>query len=333
MALTADLRTHEDFPVRGWELALYIVVTVIGIFGNGLVLAVLRRNKQMRESAFGVYIGSLAIADVAVCSLCIPVYITSTSAFEDHPDGMAGDIMCKLWTGYFALFYFAVISVYTLVAISLERYLAICHPLKAKIRSTPRRAKKIIIIIWIFSFVPNFALIAGLKSTDPLHASFGAHCTGIIFPKNEIIWKFFYVAVFVMQYVIPITCMVVCFLKIKKALHINKLKALTCETAHVQAGQLAMIETRRKTIRTVVVMIVSYFACWSLNQALYFCLNLGFGVAWNGALMQISVIFCFCSSCINPIIYVCRSQQFRDGFREILCPNARRRQDYISFIC
>ena len=312
----ADLRSHAAFPVRAWELLAYIIITVMGIAGNSLVLGVLKQNREMRQSAFGVYIGSLAIADIFVSTLCIPVYITSTSDFKEHPSGQSGDIMCKLWTSYFALFYFAVVSVYTLVALSIERYYAICHPMKAKVKLTPSRAKKIVCIIWICSFIPNFALIAGMKSTGSNSGSIGAHCTAIAF-KNEAIWTTFYITVLAMQYIIPIFCMIICYVKIRKALHVSKLKALT-GTPSAQLGQLAIIRTRRKTVRTIIIMIIAYFSCWSLNQVMYFLLSLGYGSPWNGGIMQLSVILCFLSSCINPIIYPIRSQQFRDGFARII---------------
>ena len=312
----ANLKSREDFPVRAWELVAYIVITVLGITGNSLVLGVLKQNKQMRESAFGVYIGSLAVADILVCILCLPVYVTSTTAFKDHPTGLSGDILCKLWTGYFALFYFAVISVYTLVALSLERYYAVCHPVKAKVKSTPSRAKKAVVVIWICSLIPNFALIAGLKSSSKNSGSFGAHCTVIDF-KDKTVWTMFYVTVFTMQYIIPICCMVVCYAKIRKILSTTKIRAVT-SSPNAELGQLSVIRRRRKTVRTIMIMIVAYFACWSLNQALYFLLNLGYGLAWNGDLVQLSVVLCFFSSCINPIIYAARSQQFRDGFAKII---------------
>ena len=325
----ASLRSHETFPVRVWELFAYIIITVLGLTGNAMVLGVLKQNRKMRQSAFGVYIGSLAIADVLVCALCLPVYITSTSAFKGHPSGLSGDVLCKLWTGYFALFYFAVISVYTLVALSIERYYAICHPVKAKIKSTPSRAKKIVVVIWLCSFIPNFALVAGLESADPGTGSLGSHCTLIAF-ENPAVWKVFYVMVFTMQYIIPIFCMVLCFMKIKKVLNARKICALTSPIPNAQAGQLAMIRSRRKTVMTIMIMILAYFACWSLNQALYFLLNLGHGLPWNGDLVQLSVVLCFFSSCINPIIYALRTQQFREGFTNIIYCYKRRYS--VSFV-
>jgi cholecystokinin-like receptor len=43
------------------------------------------------------------------------------------------------------------VGVWTLVAISLERYFAICRPLKSRIWQTRSHAYKMIIAIWILS--------------------------------------------------------------------------------------------------------------------------------------------------------------------------------------
>ena len=324
--MKADLASHSEFSLRYWELSCYIIITLIGISGNCLVLIVLKRNEKIRDSAFGVYIGSLAVADIIVSALCVPVYVTSTSALRDHPTGVAGDILCKLWTGYFALFYFAVISVYTLVAISFERYLVICHPFKARSKSTPKRAMKIITFIWISSIIPNFALIAGLKSTKTGYGSLGAHCTIINFDDHFVVWNCFYVIVFTMQYVIPISCMIYFLMRIYKKLqlHIGDLQAHG-NTTRVQAARMSSIHKRKKSVQTVIAMILCYFGCWSLNQVLYFMVNLGFGYPWNENLTQVSVVLCCFSSCINPIIYAFRSQLFRKAFIELTCCLSKRK--------
>ena len=318
-----NLRTHDTFPVRAWELTVYIFIAVAGTIGNSLVIAVLRTNKNMGGTAFGTYIGSLAVADLLVCLLCVPIYLTSTSWYKDHPTGAAGDVMCKVFTGYNILFFFATVSVYTLVVLAHERYLAVCKPFQARIKSTQKRAFTTIGIIWVFSALLGILSIIGEKYSPEANASVGAHCTFSNAYNNDIAPKVVYCAVFSIQYIFPITYMIICFGRIRRCLHAKKLRALSCPTQHIQQGELQMIKIRRYSTRTVMIVIVSYFSCWSLNQVLYFCLNFGFltGINWNGNLMQTSVILCFFSSCINPFIYTLRSQDFRDGFAKILTPS------------
>ncbi len=319
--MDSNLQTSEEFPLRTWQLIFYSFISTTGIIGNTLILAVIRRDREMRSTAFGVYISSLAISDFLVTALCIPVYITSTSWFSKHPTGISGDIMCKLVTGYFVLFLFAVISTYTLVALSYERFLAICHVFQSRTTSTPKRAKIVVSLIWALAIIPNLPIIIGQKSSFPSAGSIGAHCTyylSYLSYEEKLYGKIVFTVVFTIQYLIPITSMVVCFLKIKRALKTKKEMALHSQAVHVQAGELAAIKARQKTVGTVRIMVTAYFSCWSLNQILYCMLNFDYGVPWNGNWMQLSVGLCFLSSCVNPIIYACRSKTFSRGFSEIL---------------
>lgn len=318
----SNLGTHDNFPIRVWELSLYIIIAVIGIVGNSLVMAVLKMNRNIGGTAFGTYIGALAVADLLVCIFCVPIYVTSTSWYKNHPTGTAGDVMCKIFTGYNILFFFATVSVYTLVVLAHERYLAICKPFQARMKSTRKRAIVTIVIIWLSSAALGALSITGEKYAPVANASVGAHCTFSNAYNNNITPKIVYCAVLIIQYVFPITYMVVCFVRIRNCLHAKKLIALRCSTPHIQKGELQMIKIRRYSIRTVMIVIVSYFMCWSVNQVLYTCLNFGLltGIKWNGTLMQSTVILCFFSSCINPFIYTLRSEDFRRGFARILVP-------------
>ena len=317
-----NLDTHVNFPLRAWELAWYIFIAATGTFGNFLVISVVKTDKAMGSTAFGIYIGSLAVADLLVCIVCVPLYLTSTSWYTDHPTGAAGDVMCKVFTGYNVLFLFATVSVYTLVVLTHERYYAICKPFQARTKLTRKRAFVNVGLIWLLAGLLRIRAIIGKKYAPESSASMGAHCTFLIAYENDITPKLFFGVVFLVQYVFPITYMVICFVRIRNCLDRKKLRALSCQTQHVQQGELRMNRIRRYSMKTVLIVIVSYFACWSMNQVIYFCLNFGLlnGIEWNGVLTQISVILCFFSSCINPVIYLFRSKDFRQGFARILLP-------------
>eukprot|EP00794_Sanderia_malayensis_P007807 gene7811-8653_t len=325
----SNLITHDVFPIRAWQLTLYILIATTGIFGNGLIFVVLRTNQSLRSSAFGTYIGALALADILVCILCVPIYLTSTSWFTAHPMGAAGDAMCKTLSGYNILFFFATVSVYTLVAMAHERRVAICNPFYARTASTPRRAKIVVGLIWFFSLLLGLLSIIGEKVSDPKHASVGAHCTFSNAYGSDIIPKVVYVLVFSIQYVFPISFMVICFAFIKRELKAKNLRALRHPTPHIQAGEIATIKLRRKSVNTVLIVIVLFFFCWSMNQVIYFCLNFGLiSIKWNGNVNQASVMLCFVSSCINPFVYAIRSKHFRDGFIDALSCKCLKRQRY-----
>ena len=82
---------------------------------------------------------NLAIADILYASFITPeviLMLTST-----HPEGMTGTILCKLLTGGNIAWIGAASSIVTLVAIAIERYYAVVHPLRNKGKLTERKLK------------------------------------------------------------------------------------------------------------------------------------------------------------------------------------------------
>ena len=74
---------------------------------------------------------NLAIADMTLATFFAPRYIF-VHTFT-HPDGMTGKVLCVLVTGGNLAWVGSGTSVFTLVAIAIERYHAVVNPLGAKI--------------------------------------------------------------------------------------------------------------------------------------------------------------------------------------------------------
>jgi hypothetical protein len=110
------------------------------------VIAVLALNRGMR-TATNFFLLNLAIADLCVALFCVyqnlSLYLSSNWAF--------GDLLCRMYHFIHALSYTA--SVYTLVVISVERYLAVVYPLLARRMLTINKLKITLIIVWLISAV------------------------------------------------------------------------------------------------------------------------------------------------------------------------------------
>uniref|UniRef100_A0A493SSL0 Mu-type opioid receptor n=1 Tax=Anas platyrhynchos platyrhynchos TaxID=8840 RepID=A0A493SSL0_ANAPP len=124
-------------------MALYSVVCVVGLFGNFLVMYVIVRYTKMK-TATNIYIFNLALAD-ALATSTLPFqsvnYLMGTWPF--------GTILCKIVISidYYNMF----TSIFTLCTMSVDRYVAVCHPVKALDFRTPRNAKIVNVCNWILS--------------------------------------------------------------------------------------------------------------------------------------------------------------------------------------
>ncbi|XP_057377173.1 orexin/Hypocretin receptor type 1-like isoform X2 [Daphnia carinata] len=145
------------FPsVYEWILiGLHCVVFIVGLVGNFLVCLAVYRNHTMR-TVTNMFIVNLAIADFLVIFLCLP----PTVLWDITETWFMGNTLCKI-IPYFQTVSVSV-SVLTLTFISVDRWYAICHPLK--FRSTIGRAKTAIAAIWIISLLIDIPELVVLET-------------------------------------------------------------------------------------------------------------------------------------------------------------------------
>ncbi|KAG8312521.1 hypothetical protein J6590_020441 [Homalodisca vitripennis] len=122
------------------------IVFLVGILGNLMVVVVVKRTRSM-HSPTNCYLVSLAMADMVVLIASVPNEILSYYLVGNH--WLWGDLGCSLFVFFQNLGINS--SSLSLIAFTFERYMAICHPMKAHKVCTQRRAKKIIFSVWVLA--------------------------------------------------------------------------------------------------------------------------------------------------------------------------------------
>ncbi|XP_013415590.1 C5a anaphylatoxin chemotactic receptor 1 [Lingula anatina] len=131
------------------------MLLVIGITGNVLSLLVMR-GKSLRPSSASIYLRYLAIADTSTLVLGVfPVWIralTTVDVTALHP------WTCKLHV-YF-LYSAGDCAVWVIVAVTVDRFLSVTFPFKAKLWCTKRRALiSCVVITFVALLVKNSHLL------------------------------------------------------------------------------------------------------------------------------------------------------------------------------
>lgn len=124
---------------------IYAIIYITGVLGNVSTCIVIKRNKYMHTSV-NYYLFSLAVSDLLLLNFGLPIELY------------------LIWRRYPYIFgsYFCVFrpfisetstnaSILTITAFTIERYLAICHPLRAHTMSQLSRAVKVILFVWTLS--------------------------------------------------------------------------------------------------------------------------------------------------------------------------------------
>ncbi|KAH8419975.1 hypothetical protein KR009_004571 [Drosophila setifemur] len=129
-----------------WLIPSYSIILLFAVVGNLMVISTLLQNRRMRTIT-NVFLLNLAISDMLLGVLCMPVTLVGTLL----RNFIFGEFLCKLFQ--FSQAASVAVSSWTLVAISCERYYAICHPLRSRSWQTMNHAYKIIVSIWMSSIL------------------------------------------------------------------------------------------------------------------------------------------------------------------------------------
>ncbi len=152
-----------------WLQTIFIfcfgAITTLGIGGNVIVCYIVLGNRRMR-TVTNYFIVNLAISDVLIAAMCVNFTFYSTMYLQ-WPFGV---LMCKLVT--FTQSVSVSVSIATIVAISLDRYTAIIHPLSPRMTAT----STLLVVIFIWVLAGLFALPNAMYSTVSVHGNY-SFCT------------------------------------------------------------------------------------------------------------------------------------------------------------
>ncbi|XP_017882301.1 allatostatin-A receptor-like [Ceratina calcarata] len=281
------------------------MIGILGLIGNFLVVIVVAANPGMRSTT-NILIINLAVADLLFVIFCIPFTATDFVL----PFWPFGNFWCKMVQYLIIVTAFA--SVYTLVLMSLDRYLAVVHPITSITWRTENYAIVAICIAWamILAISAPAFFIHGEFQED---SSNGTTCR--ILPQYS--WPTFQISFFLVSYLLPL--LLICFFYICMLIRLWRGDRVSAESAE-----------RRRRVTTLVFVVVGVFAfCWCPIQVILVTKSLDMYPASSATIMvQItSHILAYMNSCVNPILYAFLSDSFRKAFRKIIYCRPRSDQD------
>ncbi|KAK8772280.1 hypothetical protein V5799_024476, partial [Amblyomma americanum] len=161
-----------DYDHRGGTVLAIVVsmifgaVVIVGSLGNALVFLVVLSNRRMRTTT-NILIANLAVADLLFILFCVPF----TACYYTLSYWPFGDAWCRIVE--YLIIVCACASVYTLVLMSVDRFLAVVYPLWYTSIRTPANAFGCILLKWIIIFVACVPVLVsyGMVIFDDFHSS------------------------------------------------------------------------------------------------------------------------------------------------------------------
>ncbi|KAJ4930397.1 hypothetical protein JOQ06_019400 [Pogonophryne albipinna] len=316
-----------------------VVIAVLSIFGNVLVCWAVAINTTLKN-ATNYFLVSLAVADILVGCLAIPFAITISI-------GIHLDFYGCLFLACFVLV-LTQSSIFSLLAIAIDRYLAVNISLRYKELMTGKTAREIIAILWILSFVIGLIPFFGwnLKysrcnssvadnATNASLVGRGGHllqsCHLYCYFESVVDMHYMVYFNFFVCVLPPLLIMLGIYIKIftvaRKQLRQIELKCV----GNGDSQHHGLLQKEIRAAKSLSIIVGLFAVCW-LPVHILNCLTLFYDLKQPVHVMYVAIILSHANSAVNPIIYAYRIQDFRNTFRKILARHflCRREELYHS---
>ncbi|XP_033967786.1 B2 bradykinin receptor-like [Pseudochaenichthys georgianus] len=275
-----------------------LIITVVGIVFNVFVLGVFCFHKKACTVA-EIYLSNLAAADLILVA-CLPFWAVYISNGFNWPFGL---FMCKVVNLGIKVNSYS--SIYFLVLVSIDRYVALVHTMShARMRRT-KYAKLGCLLMWGFGLLLSLPTII-FRRVKYFPEYGGVNACFLDYP-NVTAGLFFDGILIVFSFIIPILFISFCTIKIIQALNIQAIERFNAQN------------TERKATNLMLAVLLAFLICWvpfHVVTALDVLLRadiLG-GCHLESVLdicNQISTYLAFFNSVLNPILYVIVGKNFR----------------------
>lgn len=298
----------DDYPCsKALDEAFLIVYVILGLailVGNTFCCAVFLASPKLRRYYMNIFLVSLSFADIFVATFVIPghcAFCTNCSKgfilrnyLDDGTCGFLDAVKDYVWLA----------SVFSLLGITYDRYIAVIQPLRYQCKMTQRTVLNILSTIWLlpipFSFIKPI-----LNATKVDFLENGS--------RGESIFDMVVVTTMI---ILPMAILFIVNIMITKAIR-NQHRKEQCDRKQ-NKGDFKPKEHRRKTISCLIIVLI-FLVCWFPRCLLNFLyLFQIFNVKGLRLLEKISLVFLFVQSSANPFLYSLYRRDFRQAAKRLI---------------
>ncbi|XP_060895876.1 prokineticin receptor 1b [Labrus mixtus] len=255
----------EEIPDTTQGQAFFVATIVIGVvlicivlvcgLGNFIFIATLTRYKKLRNLT-NLLIANLAISDFIVAVVCCPFlvdYYVVKQLSWDH-----GLVLCA------SVNYLRTVSLYVstnaLLAIAVDRYMAIVHPLRPRMKY--QTAYYLITVVWIVPIL--ISIPSAYFASETMYPHSGSYptthkvfCAQIWPVDQQAYYRSYFLFVFALEFVGPVIVMAMCYAQISRELWFKSVPGFPTEQIRKR------LRCRRKTVMVLIMILTAYILCWA----------------------------------------------------------------------
>ncbi|XP_033635498.1 high-affinity lysophosphatidic acid receptor-like [Asterias rubens] len=296
---------------------LMVCMIFISILGNSIVCLIVYQKPAMR-SAINLLLANLAFADIMVSLFCMPFALITLL----QGAWILGQVMCEITA--FLYIFFVMEATFILATISVDRYFII---VRRKDKLNPHRAKIVIGVSWLSSFLVAFPPVVGWSHLG--YSPGQAQCR-VQMPINPAD-KAYIVCLYLAIFYIPCAAMSFSYLFILNTVRRNSLRVQNHpESLSIsQANKLGLTTLPRpsrvnmdmsfktRAFTTILLLFIVFIMCWAPSAIGMYVELFSESHRMNPFAEAVIVWLTYLNSAFNPIIYCWRIKKFREACREL----------------
>ncbi|XP_027038327.1 pyroglutamylated RF-amide peptide receptor-like [Pocillopora damicornis] len=277
---------------------------IVDVAGNYIVCLIIKRNRDMRNIVNYLLV-NLAVGDIIFAIFIAPaVLLRLITSF--HPEGMTATGLCKFVTGGNVAWIGAVSSIFSLVAIAIERYYAVMHPFSNRRNFTKLKFKfqVIVLVSWIFSVAFSIPMFLTATFDDK---------------KQFCVWNWpqkwmskAYSVAWLLVVVLPLIVMAGLYSRVARTLWFKH------HSIHLSREQRGVIRVRKRVTLMVMSVTAIFGICYGFMSVIY-VLRKFTSYNISPVVVSVSFIMVLCNSAVNPFVYALLNSQFREKTKEMMC--------------
>ncbi|KAM3587972.1 uncharacterized protein V6R79_017911 [Siganus canaliculatus] len=307
------------------EITVLSLAFIAAVVGNVSVLLAMSRTRR-KPSRMHLFMRHLSLADLVVAFFQVLPQLCWEITFRFY----GPDFLCRIVKHLQVLGMFA--STYMMVMMTVDRYIAICHPLQT-LQQPTQRAHIMIGSTWACSLVlstPQYFIF----SLSEVRPGSGVHDCWANFvepwgPRAYITW------ITVGIFLVPVAILVFCYGFICRTIWLNlKYKtqrksvgavAEATKTGILGRNSVSSVSTisraKLRTVKMTFVIVLAYVVCWAPFFIVQMWSVWDKTFSWDdseNAAVTLSALLASLNSCCNPWIYMIFSGHLLSDFASSL---------------
>ncbi|XP_048064065.1 trace amine-associated receptor 3-like [Megalobrama amblycephala] len=295
------------------KVAMYVFMVLMiltTVFGNLLIIISISHFKHL-QSPTHLIVRSLAACDCLLGSFVMPYSMVRSV----EGCWYLGDVVCKVHSSLDMTF--SISSILHLSLIAIDRYWAICDPLRYNMRVTNNTVTAFTTFTWLFSFVYSFSIVfSGVNAVGLEMLILQVYCVGscVLFFNKQ--WGLICP---ILTFFLPGSIMTSLYMKIfhvaRKHAKVMSERVTVAATGVLKSQSSAHRE--RKAAKALAIVMGVFLLCW-LPIVTAAALNSFFKFLTPTDVFEALFWFAYLNSTCNPLIYGFFYPCFQNAFKILI---------------